>query len=266
MRILATADIHSPKYLKKFERLLNTYKLEIENIDIVLIAGDLMEKGNLNGLRQLVEVLRRFTDAPVYACPGNEDYDESVEKAKNLIRDVKWIIDEKISINVKGITVNIVGSKGVLDKPTFWQLRHVKNIREIYENRLKLLSELVDSLGENELNILLLHYAPTYATLEGENRRIWCFLGTSRLEKKISEKKLLVVHGHAHRSKRRIVRLGRSIVINASFPEIFDLYMIEIVDKEVTIDVLKSSGEKVRALQEEEKRMEKRGTSILDYV
>lgn len=264
MRILATADIHSPKYLKKFERLLNTYKQEIEKIDIVLIAGDLMEKGDLNGLKHLVEVIRKFTNVPIYACPGNEDYDESIEKAKNLIKDVKWLIDEKIEIEISNHMISIIGSKGVLDRPTFWQAKHIKNIREIYEKRLQLLINLISKLEDSKINILLLHYAPTYATLEGENRKIWCFLGTSRLERYIAEKKMVVIHGHAHKSCKRVVKLGRSIVVNASFPELFDLYMIEISGNEYTVNILKSSGEIVKV--ELEEKIERKGSSILDYV
>ncbi len=262
MRILATADIHSPKYLKKFEQLLDKHRREIESVDVILIAGDLMEKGDLNGLKQLVETIRKFTNVPIYACPGNEDYDESIEKAKNLIRDVKWLIDEIIELKIRDLPINLIGSKGVLDKPTFWQMRHIKNIREIYEKRLQLLIEMIRKLNDDNINILLLHYAPTYATLEGENRKIWCFLGTSKLEKYIAEKRMLVIHGHAHKSHKRIVKLGRSIIINASFPELFDLYMIDVLENEYEVNILKSSGEIVKFRE----KVEKKGTSILDYV
>ncbi|NPA24012.1 MAG: metallophosphoesterase [Crenarchaeota archaeon] len=264
MRILATADIHSPKYLKKFERLINIYKREIEILDIVLIAGDLMEKGNIGGLRQLVSTIRKVTQAPIYACPGNEDYDETVEKAKTMIRDVRWIIDEKIEVEHGGQKLCIVGSKGVLDKPTPWQTKHIRNIEEIYRRRLELLIRLIESLNESSINILLLHYAPTYRTLEGENSRIWCYLGTSKLESYISNRNLITVHGHAHRSRKRIVKLGRSIIINAAFPEIYDLYIIDVLPSHVDVTILKSSGEIVKFEPIED--VKRRGSSILDYV
>src|SRR5207253_9911142 len=47
--------------------------------------------------------------------------------------------------------------------------------------------------------IVLLHYAPTTETLEGERRDIWAFLGTDRLAVPIAEHNPdLVLHGHAH--------------------------------------------------------------------
>ncbi len=266
MRILATADIHSPKYLRKFERVISIYKHEIENIDVALIAGDLMEKGNLNGLRQLVQVIRRFTQVQIYACPGNEDYDEAIEKAQKLIEDIRWIIDEKISVDIRNRKLTIIGSKGVLDRPTAWQARHIKNIYEIYRKRLELLTKLINETDNNIYSILLIHYAPTYKTLEGEDQKIWCYLGTSRLEKPISERNLLVIHGHAHRARRRVVKLGRSIIINASFPELYDLYLIEYYDNNVNIKILRSNGEIVKAEPVEEREEKRKGSSILDYV
>jgi Icc-related predicted phosphoesterase len=49
------------------------------------------------------------------------------------------------------------------------------------------------------LRIVLLHYAPIEATLEGEPREIWVFLGSDRLAAPILEHGPdLVLHGHAH--------------------------------------------------------------------
>jgi Icc-related predicted phosphoesterase len=46
---------------------------------------------------------------------------------------------------------------------------------------------------------VLLHYAPTTTTLEGEPRGIWAFLGSDRLAGPIaSHCPDLVLHGHAH--------------------------------------------------------------------
>jgi Icc-related predicted phosphoesterase len=49
------------------------------------------------------------------------------------------------------------------------------------------------------LRVVLLHYSPAPATLEGERRDIWSFLGTDRLAAPIHEHcPHLVLHGHAH--------------------------------------------------------------------
>ncbi len=50
-----------------------------------------------------------------------------------------------------------------------------------------------------DLRIVLLHYAPTTTTLEGEPRGIWAFLGSDRLAGPIAKHSPdLVLHGHAH--------------------------------------------------------------------
>jgi Icc-related predicted phosphoesterase len=47
--------------------------------------------------------------------------------------------------------------------------------------------------------VVLLHYAPIRATVEGENPEIFPFLGSSRLENPINQFNVSVVfHGHAH--------------------------------------------------------------------
>src|SRR5205814_3829643 len=49
------------------------------------------------------------------------------------------------------------------------------------------------------IRIVLLHYAPTDTTIEGEAPGIWGFLGTDRLAAPIAEHEPdLVLHGHAH--------------------------------------------------------------------
>ena len=66
--------------------------------------------------------------------------------------------------------------------------------------------------------IVLLHYAPTTQTLEGERREIWTFLGTDRLAPPILEHNPdMVLHGHAHAGTFE-GRLGEVPVYNVSVP------------------------------------------------
>src|ERR1700748_3904933 len=66
--------------------------------------------------------------------------------------------------------------------------------------------------------IVLLHYAPTSETLEGERRDIWAFLGTDRLAVPIAEHNPdLVLHGHAHAGTFE-GRIGEVPVYNVSVP------------------------------------------------
>src|SRR5213083_2161303 len=50
--------------------------------------------------------------------------------------------------------------------------------------------------------IVVLHYSPVMATVEGESPEIYAFLGTSRLAEVVDRHGAdLVVHGHAHNGK-----------------------------------------------------------------
>jgi Icc-related predicted phosphoesterase len=66
--------------------------------------------------------------------------------------------------------------------------------------------------------IVLLHYAPTTQTLEGERRDIWTMLGTDRLAVPIAEHAPdMVLHGHAHAGTFE-GRIGEVPVYNVSVP------------------------------------------------
>ena len=66
--------------------------------------------------------------------------------------------------------------------------------------------------------IVLMHYAPTTETLEGERREIWTFLGTDRLAPPILEHNPdMVLHGHAHAGTFE-GRLGEVPVYNVCVP------------------------------------------------
>ena len=52
---------------------------------------------------------------------------------------------------------------------------------------------------QTERRIVVLHYSPIRATLEGEDPEIYAFLGSSRLEEPINRfRSTAVFHGHAH--------------------------------------------------------------------
>ena len=52
---------------------------------------------------------------------------------------------------------------------------------------------------QTERRIVMLHYSPIRATLQGEDPEIFAFLGSSRLEEPINRFRVTAVfHGHAH--------------------------------------------------------------------
>lgn len=238
IRILALADIHSPEHLGKFRIQLENSSSHVKDVDLVLIAGDLMDKGNVSGYKQLINCLMKYFDlSKVIACPGNEDYDEVVNKLVSS-SEIKWLIDDEVVLNLGSIKVRIFGSRGAIDRPTTWQRKHISNIDEIYRLRVDKVRKFVEKLC-NEFKILLLHYAPTVKTLEGEDPKIWPYLARREIEKYLQNNSCIVIHGHAHNSNKRCVVIGKSIVLNVSFPKFWKLYMIELSSNKGRVDEVK---------------------------
>jgi Icc-related predicted phosphoesterase len=96
-------------------------------------------------------------------------------------------------------------------------------LREVYGESSRDVEALDQGLREVELcplRIVMLHYAPSTTTIEGEPVGIWAFLGTDRLAAPIVEHAPdLVVHGHAH-SGTFAGSIERVPVHNVSLPVI----------------------------------------------
>jgi Icc-related predicted phosphoesterase len=94
-------------------------------------------------------------------------------------------------------------------------------LREVYAESIREVEALDAGLREIALcpfRIVLLHYAPTTQTLEGERLDIWAFLGTDRLAPPILEHNPdLVLHGHAHAGTFQGA-VGEVPVYNVSVP------------------------------------------------
>jgi Icc-related predicted phosphoesterase len=248
-KLLVTADIHSPRYFARFREAVK----DLGRFNAVLIAGDLMEDGKIEGLKILIDVLKKLSDT-VIAVPGNEDYDEVLPRAKNL-GFIRWLNDEILKITVNGVPLRIIGSRGALEKPTTWQLRNIPHIIEEYRRRIDWLKRTIAS--SRELTILLTHYAPTFKTLEGEDPRIWPMLGVRDLEDPIVKNGVIAIHGHAHNSVTRCVKAGNAYIINASFINTWKPIILEVGPQGLT-----SLSIECREVRVEDKG----GPSILDFM
>ncbi len=247
-RILATADIHSPKYFPRFREAVKG----LGRFDAVFIAGDLMEEGSIEGLKILINELRKLSDT-IIAVQGNEDYDEVMPRARGL-GVIKWLDDEVIRLMINDVKLRIIGSRGSLERPTTWQLRHIPGITETYRRRTDWLRRTISS--SKELTILLVHYAPTFKTLQGEDPRIWPSLGVRDLEGVIFNNHVIAIHGHAHESVIRCIRSGNSYIINAAFTNIWRPVILEVGN----------DGVKSVSIECQEVKHEVGGSSILDFM
>jgi Icc-related predicted phosphoesterase len=194
--ITATSDLDTPGALQMFLALMQKAK----EPELFLFAGDMMQAYHTGQYQVVLRIIKeRGWTCPIVAVFGNHEFEQEYDKIREICGDrIRFLVDETIKLKIGDKTVGIVGSKGCLDQPTFWQARHMENIREEYEERTKKIGKLLEEL-KADVRILLTHYAPTYKTLKGENPELWSSLGTRKLEQAIAAAKPdAVVHGHAH--------------------------------------------------------------------
>lgn len=213
IRLALTADVHMPKYLPLFKTSLQ----HLKDVNLILIAGDLVYRNAYEQLLELVKTIREFSQASIFACFGNEEW-EGYEDKYIKVREIIWLNDESLTLNVQGLNVHLIGSRGLLDRPTFWQRTHVKDIHRRYEARFLKINRMLREV-KGEYVLVITHYAPTYATLEGESETAWPEMGCRRMENVIRETNPLIwIHGHAHKSTRLETWVGFTYVLNVSLP------------------------------------------------
>ncbi|HET8956763.1 MAG TPA: metallophosphoesterase [Solirubrobacterales bacterium] len=204
LRIAATGDIHCRDSNR--EAVAASFAALSENVDLVVVAGDLTSHGRLEEAEILCEAAAA-TAAPVYAVLGNHDWHAGEAEAilKRLRDGGVRMLDRAAEVcRVGEVEVGIVGVKGFVGGfaphhlPDFGE----PSLREVYAEATAEVQALDAGLREVAtcpVRIVLLHYAPIEATLEGEPREIWVFLGSDRLAAPILEHGPdLVLHGHAH--------------------------------------------------------------------
>ena len=217
-RLLATSDIHSPEYLQRFVVAVNKARESKDRPCLVLLAGDIVDRGNVQAARPVVEVLSSL-GAKIVATFGNDEYQETWDAFRSQYPGVDWLVDELKVYSCGPTSVSVVGTPGALDEPTRWQRQHVPGIDEVYRRRVDTVAELLrQAKKEGGVTVLLSHYGLARATLKGEDPRTYPMLYSSRMEKVVAElKPSLAVHGHAHRGQP-FALVGGVPVYNVAFP------------------------------------------------
>jgi Icc-related predicted phosphoesterase len=204
LRIAATGDVHCRDSNR--EAVVASFAALGDEVDLVLVAGDLTSHGRLDEAEILCEAAAA-TGAPVYAVLGNHDWhnDEAEAILERLGEGGVQMLDRSAAVcQIGRVEVGIVGVKGFVGG---FAPRHMPDfgepsLREVYAEATAEVQSLEEGLREVAtcpVRIVLLHYAPIEATLEGEPREIFVFLGSDRLAAPILEHGPdLVLHGHAH--------------------------------------------------------------------
>jgi len=199
MLLGAMGDAHGGRYLRQ-EGLTE----QLEGLDLLLLAGDITDANDLGAYGRVLSAVRKRSDVPIVAAFGNDEYEQDRAGYRDAY-DITFLDDERVDLEVRGRTVRVVGTTGVLDRPTWWQRTNRPGMWDVYKERLQKVSSLLTREGCDVL-ILLSHYAPTFLTLEGEKERAFPEMGSRALEAVVLEKVPdLVIHAHAHSGTRSAV-------------------------------------------------------------
>ena len=200
LRIAATADLH---YGKHSRGTLHDAFAEISrSADILLLCGDLTDYGLPEEAEELVADIRAAVRIPILAVLGNHDFESSQPETISKVLDdagVNVLNGEAIEIGGVGFA-GIAGFGGGFGRRMLnaWGESLIKQFVQEFISHAVRLEQALGKL-QTEKRIVVLHYSPIRATLEGEDPEIYAFLGSSRLEEPINRFKVTAVfHGHAH--------------------------------------------------------------------
>jgi uncharacterized protein len=224
VRIAAAGDIHCRP--EDRERIRSEFAELRDQVDLVLLAGDLTTHGEPEQAAVLAEARAELGDVPVVAVLGNHDWHaDRADEVVAVLRDADIAMIDRAScrLRVGDVDVGVVGAKGFVGGfpgshlPDFGE----PLLRAVYREASTDVDALDAGLRDVALypvRIVLLHYAPTDETLAGEPPGIWPFLGTDRLAAPIVEHEPdLVLHGHAHAGTHEGL-IGAVPVRNVSVP------------------------------------------------
>jgi Icc-related predicted phosphoesterase len=235
IRIAAVADIHAgPESAGMLAPLLGGLRQEA---DLFLLAGDLTRAGNPSEAEILVDELAE-AGVPIVAVLGNHDHHHDQAPAIVAILNAAGIdvLDRSgIVREIAGQRVAIAGTKG------FGGGFGAALVEDVGEREMKSwihhaaseAAALEDALSPlvADIRLVLLHYAPTPETLDGERLELYPFLGNSMLGEAIDRAGAdLVLHGHAHRGSPVGATPGGVPVRNVAQPVIrrpYALFTIE---------------------------------------
>jgi Icc-related predicted phosphoesterase len=202
MRIAATADLHfAPQRHSPLRDELNKVR---DEADVLVIAGDLTNYGRPDEMEPLLNVLVRVR-VPVIAVLGNHDYecDQQGELTRLMTEAGIKVLDgsayERDGVGFAG-TKGFVGGFGRGLLTAFGEPEIKTFVRVGIDEAVKL--ERAMAQLRTSKRVVVLHYSPIAATVEGEAPEIFPFLGSSRLAEVVDRHGAdLVLHGHAHNGK-----------------------------------------------------------------
>jgi Icc-related predicted phosphoesterase len=204
IRIAAVGDLHYDensrgRHRKAFERLER-------EADLLLIAGDLTQKGTWNEASALLDDLVDLP-LPVICVLGNHDFHSSNEmeiREKFIQKGVHVLEGESCTFTIRGKSIGIGGIKGFgggfsgASASDFGEIE-MRAFARHGKRQAELLYQCLSNL-KTQYRFALTHFSPAEGTLYGEKRELYPFLGSDLLGEAIDRAGcMLAFHGHAHR-------------------------------------------------------------------
>ncbi len=182
------SDIHIPMYSHDAYRMLT---LPLPQIDVLMIAGDLTKKGVWKPFIEWYKKMKHvWKPKHVIAVWGNADKTPVRQYLPRALPEVIFLEDQTYSIG----NITIIGTEGVLDKPTRWQLKNIPNVLQMYEKRREWIST---TIKKHTTTILLTHYGVCKNTIE-KSSDIGGLTSIKLCESLRTNPPTLTVHGHSH--------------------------------------------------------------------
>ena len=217
MRIAATADLHFTP--ARHAALLEQLNRARDEADVLILAGDLTNYGQPDEMEPLLNVVVR-SRIPTIAVLGNHDYESG--KQGELIRMMSSagikVLDgtayERDGVGFAG-TKGFVGGFGRGVLTAFGEAEIKQFVQASIDETMKL--ERAMAQLRTPKRVVVIHYSPIAATVQGEAVEIFPVLGTSRLAEVIDRHGAdLVLHGHAHHGQLEGKTTGGSPVYNVA--------------------------------------------------
>lgn len=203
-RIAAVGDLHCRESQR--DEIAAAFAQIAGEVDAILLAGDLTTHGEPEQAQILADACDPL-DTPVMTVLGNHDWHSNRrDDVVDVLLDAGIVVLDRdhAILDIGGVDVGVVGLKGFVGGFEGYTIPDFGEplLRAVYDETsgdVQALDSGLREIAACAIRIVLLHYAPVTATLEGEPREIWAFLGSDRLAAPIAEHRPhLVLHGHAH--------------------------------------------------------------------
>ncbi len=201
VRIAAMSDVHCKVDSRGTFR--PTFTQISKQADVLIVCGDLTHFGLIEELKVFLdEVEPALENMPVLAVLGNHDFESNrQDEILVMLAESGVTVLDGNCVELCGVGfTGIKGFGGGFGKRALqpWGEAAIKNfVNEVAKESDKLDAALATM--NSGPRIVLMHYAPIRATIEGEAPEIFAFLGSSRLEEALNRHAVTAVfHGHAH--------------------------------------------------------------------